>query len=326
MTGTSRRALLAGGLVAPLIPHVARAAAEPQPATQLRLWPGDAPGLVAPALADHVVDRTAPGGPRDRAYDSIRTPRLDIFPADRPNGAAVLITPGGGYARVVIDKEGYELAAWLQARGITAFVLFYRLPAQGWDDPANTPLADAQRAIRLIRARAAEWRIDPARVATIGFSAGGHLCADGCTRFDRRTYAPIDAADSLSARPMLAAPIYPVISMDPAIAHAGSRTNLIGSSPDSAMAADHSPDRQVRADTPPCFLVHAEDDATVPVENSLRFRAALKAAGVPVEMHLFERGGHGFGLRGAAQLPAAAWPELWHRWAAGHGLFGTPPR
>lgn len=326
MTEIDRRGVLAGGMVAPLLAGTARAGADPAPMTSIRLWPGEAPGLRDNSLSDHIVDRTVAGGPRDRAYDRIRTPRLDVFAADRPNGAAVLITPGGGYARVVVDKEGYELAAWLQARGISAFVLFYRLPAQGWADPANTPLADAQRAIRLIRARAAEWRIDPARIATIGFSAGGHLCADGCTRFDRPVYTPVDAADSLSARPMLAAPIYPVVSMDPAIAHAGSRTNLLGAAPDAAAMAEHAPDRQVGKGTPPCFLVHAEDDATVPVENSLRFRAALKAVGVPVEMHLFERGGHGFGLRGAAQRPAAAWPELWHRWAAGHGLFGTVSR
>ncbi|WP_010544234.1 alpha/beta hydrolase [Sphingomonas elodea] len=317
-------------MAASLLPEAARAAMHtanvPAPTGSIQLWPGDPPGLRDVALTDHSIDRTVPGGPRDRAYDRVRMPRLDLFPATNPNGAAVLITPGGGYARVVIDKEGYELAAWLQARGVSAFVLFYRLPAQGWADPANTPLADAQRAIRLIRARAEAWRIDPARIATIGFSAGGHLCADGCTRFDTRTYAPVDAADAHSARPMLAAPIYPVVSMDPAIAHAGSRTNLLGPAPDAAAMAEHSPDRQVRADTPPCFLVHAEDDATVPVENSLRFRAALKAAGVPVETHLFERGGHGFGLRGAARLPAAAWPELWHRWAAGHGLFDAGRR
>lgn len=271
-----------------------------------------------PALTDHIADRTRAGGLRDRAYDRIRTPHMDVFRAARPNGAAVLITPGGGYARVVIDKEGYELAAWLQARGITAFVLFYRLPAQGWADRANVPLADAQRAIRLIRARAAEWRVDPARVATIGFSAGGHLCADGCTRFARTVYTPVDRADTLSARPMLSAPIYPVISMDPAIGHTSSRTHLLGNTPGAAAIAEHSPDRQVSAATPPCFLVHAEDDPVVPVENSLRFRAALKGAGVAVETHLFERGGHGFGLRG----PAGHWPDLWAAWAVRHGLFG----
>lgn len=326
MTEIDRRGLIAGAIASPLFAGPAPALADPVPQTSIRIWPGDAPGLRDASLADHVVDRTVAGGPRDRAYDAIRTPRLDVFPATNPNGAAVLITPGGGYARVVIDKEGYELAAWLQARGITAFVLFYRLPAQGWADPANTPLADAQRAIRLIRARAAEWRIDPTRVATIGFSAGGHLCADGCTRFDRHVYTAVDAADALSARPMLAAPIYPVIAMDSPIAHTGSRANLLGHHAAPADLIEHAPDHQVRADTPPCFLVHAEDDGTVPVENSLRFRAALKAAKVPVEMHLFERGGHGFGLRGGPRLPAAAWPDLWHRWAAEHGLFEESPR
>lgn len=326
MTEMDRRGLLTSAIATSLLAGASPAIAGPTPQASIRLWPGDAPGLGNPTLVDHIVDRTVSGGPPDRAYDAIRTPRLDVFPAASPSGAAVLIMPGGGYARVVIDKEGYELAAWLQARGITAFVLFYRLPAQGWADPANTPLADAQRALRLIRAHAADLRIDPARVATIGFSAGGHLCADGCTRFDRRVYAPVDAADALSARPMLAAPIYPVIAMDSPIAHTASRGNLLGQHAGPADLVEHSPDHQVRADTPPCFLVHAEDDGTVPVENSVRFRAALKTAGLPVEMHLFERGGHGFGLRGAARLPAAAWPDLWHAWAAGHGLFGAAPR
>ena len=169
--------------------------------------------------------------------------------------------------------------------------------------------------MRLVRANADKYGLDPARVAAMGFSAGGHLCADLSTRFDARVYAPVDAADALSARPCLSAPIYPVVSMDATIAHTGSRANLLGPQPTRAMEIAHSPDRQVRRDTPPTFLCAAEDDATVPVANTVLLHAALRAAGVPVEMHLFEHGGHGFGLRGAVGKPVAIWPELFWHWA-----------
>ena len=320
-----RRDVLAAGIAGTLLPAAAHARGTVgplKPDASIKLWPGEAPGLLDPTLQDHVTERSTNPAVPDRAMDRIRTPRLDVFRAARPNGAALLIAPGGGYERVVLDKEGYELAAWLSARGVTCFVLMYRLPAQGWKNAPDVPLADAQRAMRLIRAQAGEWRIDPNRVAAIGFSAGGHLCADLATRFERKVYDPVDAADAGSARPMLAAPIYPVISMDPAIAHGGSRKNLIGKDPSAELEAEHSADRQVSRVTPPCFLMHADDDNVVPVENTLRFRAALKKSGVPVETHLFEQGGHGFGLRGTVGKPVAAWPELYFGWAKSHGLFG----
>ncbi|HWU94097.1 MAG TPA: alpha/beta hydrolase [Sphingomonas sp.] len=255
--------------------------------------------------------------------DHVRTPRLDVFRAREPNGAAMLVIPGGGYSRVVVDKEGYELAPWLAARGITAFVLFYRLPGDPWQGPSDVPLSDAQRAMRLIRHQATKWRIDPKRVGAMGFSAGGHLCADLATRSDRKLYAPVDAADTLDARPILAAPTYPVVSMDPSFAHMGSRTQLIGKNPTPEIATEHSTERQVGPHTPPCFLVHAEDDDVVPVQNTLALRAALLAAKVPVETHLFEQGGHGFGWGARTQgKPAHLWPELFLAWARGHGLLG----
>ncbi|MBN8812404.1 MULTISPECIES: alpha/beta hydrolase [Sphingomonas] len=320
-----RRDLLAAGLAGPLLPLAARAVPHGPlaPDASINLWPGEAPGLLDRALQDHVAVRSADPGFPDRAMDHVRTPRLDIFRATQPNGAAMLVIPGGGYARVVVDKEGYELGPWLAARGITAFVLFYRLPGDPWRDPSNVALADAQRAMRLIRSRAAEWQVDPERVGAMGFSAGGHLCADLAARFGRKLHAPIDAADALDARPIVAAPIYPVVSMDPGFAHMGSRTLLIGKEATPGMATEHSPERQVGAHTPPCFLCHAEDDATVPIQNTIALRAALKAAGVPVETHLFEQGGHGFGW-GPRTLgrPAHAWPELFLAWARGHGLLG----
>jgi acetyl esterase/lipase len=322
-----RRAILAAGLFAGLAatgaasqtpPPIASKGLPPglpQPSETIDLWPGGAPGAPAKALVETVDERSTDTLVTDRAVWGISRPRLIVFRPDRPNGAAVLLTPGGGYRWVVVDKEGYEMARWLTARGLTAFVLFYRLPGEGWSTGPNTPLADAQRAMRLIRHRARDFAIDPERVAAMGFSAGGHVCADLATRFAASVYAPVDAADQLSARPVCAAPIYPVVSMDPAIAHAGSRALLLGPSPTTALEAAHSPDRNVPADAPPHFLLHAEDDDAVPIENSLRLHAALKARRIRVEAHFFEHGGHGFGLRKAIGKPVETWPDLWRAWA-----------
>ncbi|WP_066798943.1 alpha/beta hydrolase [Sphingomonas soli] len=322
----NRRDLLATGLAGTVLVSTAQASgdnAPVKPDASFNLWPGDAPGLNDAALADHVLVRSADPNFPDRAYDSVRTPRLDVFRPANPNGAAMLVIPGGGYHRVVVDKEGYEIAPWLAARGVTVFILFYRLPVQGWRDRSNTPLADAQRAMRVIRARAAEFGIDPKRVGAMGFSAGGHLCADLATRFAHQAYTPVDSADAIDPRPALAAPIYAVVSLDPAIAHSGSSDGLLGPNPSPALIEAHSPDRQVTAATPPCFLMHAEDDDVVPVENTIRLRAALKKADVPVETHLFERGGHGFGWgRRTIGKPVHAWPELFLAWSKTHRLLG----
>jgi acetyl esterase/lipase len=292
----------------------------PQPVETIDLWPKGAPGLPATPLVEVTDERSTDALVADRAVHGISRPRMAVFRPDRPNGAAVLITPGGGYRWVVVDKEGYEMGRWLSARGFTAFVLFYRLPGEGWASGPDTPLADAQRAMRLIRHRAAQFRIDPERVAAMGFSAGGHVCADLAARFAAPVYAPVDAADALSARPLCAAPLYPVISMDAAIAHAGSRRLLLGDNPTPALEAAHSPDRNIPADAPPHFLLHAEDDDAVPVENTLHLRSALKTRGIAVEMHLFANGGHGFGLRKAVGKPVEVWPDLWRAWARTTGL------
>ena len=292
----------------------------PEPAETIDLWPKGAPGMPDRPPVEVVTERSAIAQVNDRSVTGTTRPHLVVFRPDRPNGAAVLITPGGGYRLVVIDKEGYEMARWLTARGFTAFVLFYRLPGEGWKDRQNVPLADAQRAMRLIRHRAKDYGVQPERVAAMGFSAGGHVCSSLSTRFDAKVYAPLDAADRLSARPFCAAPIYPVVSMDSAIAHAGSRDLLLGPAPTAEMETAYSPDRTVPKDAPPHFLLHAEDDAAVPVDNTVRLRAALKAQGVPVETHLFAQGGHGFGLRGTIGKPVEAWPDLWRAWARAIGL------
>ena len=289
----------------------------PDPTETIELWPNGAPGMPATPPVETVNERSKDPSFHDRAVFGTTRPRLAVFRPEKPNGAAVMITPGGGYRWVVVDKEGYELGRWLSARGFTVFVLFYRLPGEGWAAGPNVALSDAQRAMRLIRHRAGDFGVDPERIAAMGFSAGGHLCADLLTRFATRTYDPVDAADALSARPAAAAPIYPVISMTAPTAHAGSRELLIGKNASVELERAHSPHLNVPADAPPTFLVHAEDDGAVPVENALLLRAALRAKGVAVDTHLFSRGGHGFGLRNTTGKPVAVWPELFVGWAKG---------
>ena len=292
----------------------------PQPSETIDLWPNGAPGKPASALVETVNERSTDAQLTDRAVFGISRPRMAVFRPSRPNGAAVMITPGGGYRWVVVDKEGYELGRWLSARGFTVFVLFYRLPGEGWAAGPDVALSDAQRAMRLIRHRASDYGVDPERVAAMGFSAGGHLCCDLTARFATQTYQAVDQVDTLSARPFVSAPIYPVVSMSAPFAHAGSREKLLGPNPSLAAETLHSPHLQVPDNAPPVFLVHAEDDDVVPVENSLLFRAALRTKNISVETHLFTHGGHGFGLRKIAGRPAAIWPELFLAWAASYGI------
>jgi acetyl esterase/lipase len=292
----------------------------PQPTETIDLWPSGAPGMPATALVETVNERSTDAQLTDRAVFGISRPRMAVFRPARPNGAAVMITPGGGYRWVVVDKEGYEMGRWLAARGFTVFVLFYRLPGEGWAAGPDVSLSDAQRAMRLIRHRASDYGIDPERVAAMGFSAGGHLCCDLTVRFTTSTYKAVDKADGLSARPFLSAPIYPVQTMSLPVAHAGSRELLIGKNASAELERTHSPYLNIPDNAPPTFLVHAEDDDVVPVENSLLFRAALRAKKVAVETHLFTHGGHGFGLRKAIGKPAEAWPELFLAWAKTQGL------
>lgn len=328
-----RRSILGAGLVLSILgtsrvsaqtapPSVSGASPPglPQPVETIDLWPSGAPGMPASRPIEQVTERSDDPLVTDRAVAGIAVPRMAVFRPDRPNGAAVLLIPGGGYRHVVVDKEGYEMARWLTARGFTAFVLFYRLPYDGWAAGPDVCLSDAQRAMRLIRFKHDDYAVDPERVAAMGFSAGGHLCADLGTRFAAQTYHPIDDADKLSAKPVCAAPIYPVVSMRLPEAHPGSRERLLGASPTPSLETTHSPDRNVPKDAPPFFILHAEDDDVVPVENSLLLRSALKVRGIRTEMHLFEHGGHGFGLRKATGKPVEAWPDLWRAWSRSCGL------
>ncbi|MCC5835027.1 MAG: alpha/beta hydrolase [Opitutales bacterium] len=265
------------------------------PLTSFPLWQDKVPE----ALGDEAVDR----------------PQLTVYPADpdKATGAGVIVLPGGGYRFLSMEHEGHAIGQWLQSLGVSAFVLEYRLPENGYRHPV--PLMDAQRAIRLVRSRAKDWDLNPQRLGILGFSAGGHLASTAATHYNSDIAAPAfsDTIDQKSARPDFQILIYPVITMDPAYAHPGSRANLLGPDPDSALEQLLSSELQVQADAPPAFIVHASDDSVVPVENALRYYRALQEQGVAAEMHIYPSGGHGFGTRPEAGR-AATWTELCEAW------------
>lgn len=293
-------------------------------ADRIALWPdGLAPGDKPLPSPRRIVERSADPALPDRYIDHVSTPYLVVHRPARPNGDALLVIPGGGYQRVVLDKEGTALVpAFTEQGGTTLFVLRYRLPGEGRAD-REAALADAQRALRLIRHRAGEWGVRPHRIGVMGFSAGGHLAARLGTGFDASVYPPTDAIDGESARPDYQLLVYPVIDMHGPDTHAGSRQRLLGDTPSPELLQRYSMQTRVRADTPPTFLLHAGDDDVVPVGNSLLFYQALRTAGVTTELHLFPHGGHGFGVRGTAGLTSAAWPRLALDWITS---LPPPPR
>jgi acetyl esterase/lipase len=240
---------------------------------------------------------------------------LRVFRPGRPNGRALLVVPGGSYWFVSVANEGLDVAERMITSGVTVFVLTYRLPGEGWKNRSDVPLQDAQRAMRVIRSRATQLGIDATKVSVLGFSAGGHLAATLATQHAEHTYEPIDAADRLDPRPCAAALIYPVVTMEKPLTHEMSRKLLLGESPSDAEVARRSAERHVNSATPPAFLVHAFDDPGVPVENSLRFMSAMRAAHRPVEAHLLQEGGHAFGV-GYPKSPSEHWIELFSSWLA----------
>jgi pectinesterase len=301
----------------PAQPSATRVAALPLP---------PAPGVPAETTAQVIpiwpegVPGAKPGAPPEQIADgrvsNVQTPTLTFFPAPPAIavGTAVIICPGGGYARLAFDKEGTDIAKRLNAIGVSAFVLKYRLLEYG--HPA--PLQDVLRSIRLVRSRASEFGIKPNRIGVMGFSAGGHVAATAATLFDSadgRTNSPLDAT---SARPDFAALIYPVITMKDPFVHKGSRDNLLGRTPSAAMIDALSAELRVTEKTPPVFLVHTEEDTTVPVENSIAFYQALRNAKVPAELHLFAKGPHGFGLAEGLG-PTSEWPKRLEEWIKTHG-------
>lgn len=323
MNGPSRRTLITGMALAPLVAAIPTGACAraPDGDAVLPLWPGNAPGAPKTLPVLKTAQQSKDPAFNDRWLTGIARPTLTVRRPATPNGTAVMLVPGGGYGFLSWDNEGEEQARWLTARGVTCFILTYRLPGEGWADRAHVPLQDAQRGLRLIRARAGEFALDPARIAALGFSAGGHLAGSLATRFAERTYAPVDAADQLSARPDLVGLIYPVVSLSAPFTHGGSRDALFGASSTEAERRAASVEMGVTADTPPTFLVHASDDGLVPIQNSIALYEALLAAGRPAELHGFDQGGHGFGARLAKSVPASIWPTLFAAFAARHGVL-----
>ena len=278
-------------------PSPARPAAASTP-QEFPLWTERAPG----ALGDADID----------------TPTLTFYRASRnASDTAIIVAPGGGYGNLAMDHEGRQIATFFNAMGVSAFILKYRLGPR-YRHPA--PLTDAQRAIRTVRARAADFAISPDRIGMMGFSAGGHLTATAGTHFDAGNPSAGDPIERVSSRPDFLILAYPVISFDAAITHAGSLRNLLGEKPDPTLVEDLSNDLRVTAQTPPTFLFHTTADAGVPVENSVRFYLALRKARVPAEMHVFENGPHGVGL--ALWDPSlSAWPGLLTNWLRGRDLL-----
>jgi len=287
----------------------------------LELWPHPPAGALHPDMAEVIEQTSSSPGYSSRRAKGISKPYMIAFPAAQPNGSAMLIIPGGGFAWNYFEHEGYYIADILNRAGISCFVLIYRLAQDGWSDPASVGPADAQRAMRLIRAQASRFHLDPARVGVLGFSAGGFLTATLATRHAAPFYAPVDATDQLTARPFLTAPIYPVQSVDPAYAYGGAAPSLFGGPPTAAQIREWSPDLNVTPTAAPTFLVHAEDDGTVPVANTVRLRDAMVAAKITVETHLFARGGHGFSIGARPGSPDGLWLPLFLNFAREQKLF-----
>jgi acetyl esterase/lipase len=317
----TRRTLLAGSAAA-LTLASARTLAQPMPDDKtVALWPGAMPGDRNTQIIRKVAEQSHDPARHDRFISGIARPVMIVKRPAKPNGSAVLIVPGGGYAFLSYDNEGVSQAAWLNARGVTAFILLHRLPGEGWDARELVPLQDAQRAMRLIRGGAARYAIDPARVAVLGFSAGGHLAGSLATRHAENTYHPVDLNDAQSARPDLAGMLYPVVSMEAPFTHGGSRDTLLGKGASVALRHAASVEARVTKDTPPTFIVHAGDDGLVPVANSLAFYTALNAAKVSAELHIFDEGGHGFGARLPKTMTASAWPALFYAYGVRKAVF-----
>jgi acetyl esterase/lipase len=288
------------------------------PKERFALWPGKPPGApVKPIVPNWTMNNGPPN--RELWIRGVPFPEVHVYRAAKPDGSAILSLPGCVDA-LVLDREEFVAAAErFNAERTKVFVLTYRLAVEGWSNRSLVALQDAQRAMRLIRSRAADFRIDPARLGAIGFSAGGHLAADLATAFDQRTYAPVDAADTLSARPAFIGLIYPVISLDTKISLGASSPNLLGPNPSAELVAARSPALHVTAQTPPSFVAAAFDDGLILIDNSLTWIDACRRAKAPVETHLFSEGGHGFGFHLPKDLPASRWPDLFSLWLRKHG-------
>ena len=286
----------------------------PAAPTPIPLWPEGVPGGIAGAGPEEALSE----GRVANVHVPVLVPHP--APAGTASGTAVIICPGGGYRRLAFGHEGTDVAAWLNSIGVSAFILKYRL--QDYGHPA--PLRDVLRAVRVLRFGADKWGIDPQRIGVLGFSAGGHLASTAGTMFDApegRTGADLDR---VSARPDFLVLVYPVIAMSGPVAHVGSRDSLLGKSPSPELVESLSTQLRVTDRTPPAFLVHGGTDQTVPVEHSVLFYSALRKAGVPAEMHLYQEGPHGIGLK-PGYGPMSSWVDRCAEWLKARNLLARRP-
>jgi len=303
-----RRTLLGMAMVMAVI---GRTPAQPAPEI-IELWPGLPPDGPGPSGPENV---NAKG-----SVTNVSRPRLIAYPPAHPNGTAAIVVAGGGYAHIEAGHESTPACQWLQSIGVTAFELIYRLPEDGWKPLA--PFQDGQRAMRIVRARAATYAIDPAHIGMIGFSAGGHLAGMTSVRPEEALYKHEDAADAVSARPDFTGLIYPVLTMMPPFDKTHAKREILGQHPTEAESAAWSVERHVNEHTPPMFLAQAADDPISPVDNSVMMTNALRAAQVRCELHVFQSGGHAWGM-GRPGTEEQAWPALYAAWARVNGFLPT---
>jgi acetyl esterase/lipase len=284
--------------------------------TVIKLWPDGIPGSLD---NQHYSEKSIRPTEEIMIIEKVTDPALYVFlpPADKATGAAVLICPGGGYGILAFNHEGFAIAKWLNDNGIAGIVLKYRLPSDLiMKDKSIGPLQDAQEAIRVIRRHASEWKIDRKKIGVMGFSAGGHLASTLSTHYDDKVY---DVADKTSARPDFSVLVYPVITFNSSFTHAGSRKNLIGDNPSEDEVNHFSNELQINGETPPAFLVHSENDSVVPAKNSIVYFEGLQKYKIESELHLFQKGGHGYGLS-VGKGTQSAWPTLCIQWLKELGL------
>jgi len=287
-----------------IIPYFALA----QTPENMKLWPDKAPYSNGNTSPEKV---TSSG-----SITNICEAQLIIYHPEqgKANGSVVIICPGGGYSGEAIVKEGHNVAKWFNSFGVTGIILKYRLPvAAGITEKDKAPLSDAQRAIRYVRSKAAEWGLKSNQIGIMGFSAGGNLAVNAGTHYDDGNAQSSDPVEQLSCRPDFMLLIYPVVTMEANLTNKGTCQNLLGNNPDPEKVRFYSGEQNVTATTPPTFLVHASDDGTVKVENSINMYLAIQKRGIPVEMHIFEKGGHGFGLDKCTGT-ALSWPERCKSW------------
>ncbi len=278
---------------------------------QLSLWTNKMPDSPGPSGAEKMTT----GG----SVTNVSNPRLIVHLPSKPNGTAILIISGGGYAHIELGQESTPAANWLQTEGVTAFELIYRLPQEGWKT-TNVPFEDAQRAMRIIRSRANSFHIDTNRIGILGFSAGGHLAGFTAAQPDKQMYTPVDGIDSLSAKPSFTGLIYAVLSMLPPNNDTHAKKSILGKSPSTAQEDGFSVEQLVGTNMPKTFLAQALDDPISPIDNIFLMSYALRKVNVPFEMHVFQSGGHGWGM-GKPGSPVSQWSGLFENWAKFNGFW-----